>query len=261
MSQPRIAIVTGSAVGIGHAIALRLADDGCNLILNDLPSQSEQLNAVVKEIEAKGRKAVTYIGDISVEKNVQELVDMAVTSFGGLDIMVANAGIGLLGSIMDTSMEDFNKVLSVNLGSVFLSYKYAAAQMIKQGRGGRIIGASSVWGKTARASTGAYSASKFAIRGLTQSAAQEWGQYGITVNAYCPGLIWTPMIQNGHDFMKSTKFYGSSGDMRDVWAEVSAVKRHGLPEDIANLVSFFASEKSSFVTGQSILADGGTLFD
>jgi NAD(P)-dependent dehydrogenase (short-subunit alcohol dehydrogenase family) len=87
MSHPRIAVVTGSAAGIGHAIALRLADDGCDLVLNDLPSQSAQLDALAKEIEARGHKAVIYTGDISVEKNVQELVDMAVLSFGGIDVV------------------------------------------------------------------------------------------------------------------------------------------------------------------------------
>lgn len=264
MPNLRVAIVTGCAEGIGRGIALRLAEDRCNLVLNDLPEQSQKLKSLIEEIKSRGRAATQHTGDVSVEKDVQELVGTAVSSFGGLDIMVANAGIGMVKSILDTSLEDLDRTFNVNMRGVFLSYKYAAAQMIKQGRGGRIIGACSTGGKVGKPFIGAYSASKFAVRGLTQSAAQEWGAHGITVNTYSPGLIWTSLSQRVSLDIKSRGIYGDSpetGDTREIWERLSAMKRFGQVEDIANVVSFLASEKSSFITGQSITADGGTQFD
>ncbi|KAF9256409.1 NAD(P)-binding protein [Marasmius fiardii PR-910] len=185
-------LITGSAQGIGKAIALRLANDGFNIALNDLPSKEAELQQLEKEIAAlgKGTKTVIVTGDISSEVEVKAMVEKVVEGFGGLQVMVANAGICSIGIMTEMTADQWDKTFSVNSRGTFLCYKHAALQMIKQGRGGRIIGASSVGGKQGTAYYTAYCATKFAIRGMTQSAAWELGQHGITVNAYAPSEIY-----------------------------------------------------------------------
>ncbi|KAI3615493.1 hypothetical protein WG66_011955 [Moniliophthora roreri] len=186
-----IALVTGAAQGIGKSIATRLARDGFDVALKDLPTKSEKLQQVAHEIRQQGRRSVISVGDVSLEADVKRSIDTAVNELGGLDVMVANAGIIITKPISNTTVEEWDRVLNINARGVFLCYKLAAEQMIKQGRGGRIIGASSATGKRGDPAVAAYSASKFAIRGLTQCAALEYGSYGITVNAYAPGLVKT----------------------------------------------------------------------
>ncbi|KIY62682.1 putative short chain oxidoreductase [Cylindrobasidium torrendii FP15055 ss-10] len=231
---PKNAIVTGAAQGIGRAIALRLAADGLNLVLNDLPKQLDLLDTLIKELTSLGVKAVAYTGDITEKAINDGLVSTCVKEFGSLDVMVCNAGIAVRKDILDTTYDEFEAVLKVNFKSQWLGYNAAAEQMIKQNNGGRIIGAGSVTGKQGFAVVAAYGATKFSSRALTQSAAQEWGQYGITVNSYCPGCIRTELT--------------------------CALKRLGEPEEIASAVSFFASKDSRYVTGQSLSVDGGYLY-
>jgi len=252
MSTTRIAIVTGAAQGIGKAIALRLAHDGLDVIVNDIPSKAKELDAFVAEIRTKSRKGLAVTGDVSREVDVQNLVQTAVAKFGGLDVMIANAGIGRMAPLISTSVEQWDLIQSVNSRSVFLCYKTAAAQMIKQGRGGRIVGACSTAGKQGVHEGGAYSASKFAVRGLTQSAAAEWGQYGITVNAYCPGVIDTPILK---DMAEHRKQEGLEELI------INPDWKIGQPEDIAGLVSYLIRDESRFVTGQSLCINGGLYFD
>ncbi|KAH9975422.1 hypothetical protein BGW80DRAFT_1436596 [Lactifluus volemus] len=217
-----VALVTGAARGIGRAIALRLADDGFDVAVNDLPNTPE-LVKLVKEIEAKGRRAIAALGDVSIESAVADMIQQTVGELGSLDVMVANAGIVIIEEFLSTSVEAFDKQMAVNARSVMLCYQHAARQMISQGRGGRIIGASSMAGKQATELLFAYSATKFAIRGMTQSAAAALGKYKITVNAYAPGGIETRL----------------------------PVGRTGQPDEVAQLVSYFASKEAGFVTGQS----------
>ncbi|PFH49374.1 hypothetical protein AMATHDRAFT_4961 [Amanita thiersii Skay4041] len=261
----RVAVITGAARGIGRAIALRLADDGFDLALNDIPKSSSELNTLADELRQKGRRAIPLLADVSKEVDVKALIQDTVDQLGSVDVMVANAGVASANTILDSTIlpspflsllfsgtystqpslsaatvDEWDHVLAVNLRGVFLCYKYAIEQMIKQGRGGRVIAASSMYGKQGAAGSGAYCASKFAVRGLTQSAAKEYGKYGITVNAYAPGFINTPLLE-------------ILGDKRnlvlDREKQETALGRVGEPEDIANLVSFLASEKSSFITG------------
>lgn len=249
-----VAIVTGAGQGIGKAIALRLADDGFDVAINDLPRKSEALELLSAEISAKGRRSCIIPADVSVEEEVEIMVTKVVTELGRLDVMVANAGMGFGRRLLDTKIEDWDRVLSVNARSVFLCYKLAAKQMIKQGTGGRIIGASSVLGQHGGRLVSAYSASKFAVRGLTQCAAAEFGEYGITVNSYAPGAIDTPMmVEAGQELGNVDAFYEQERNK-------SPLKTMGEPSDIAGVVSYLASRDARFVTGQTIPVNGGRFF-
>ncbi|KAJ7607201.1 NAD(P)-binding protein [Roridomyces roridus] len=166
MSSKGIALVTGAAQGIGRAIALRLADDGFDVAVNDI-SVSAELQNLAKEIQGRGRTSSIHVADVSQDEQVKEMIEAVVEKHGSLDVMVANAGVAgpRRMVIADVTVEEWDRIMNVNARGTFLSYKYAGLQMVKQGRGGRIIGASSLAGKQ-----------------------------GITVNAYAPGLIETPLM-------------------------------------------------------------------
>ncbi|KAL6301458.1 NAD-P-binding protein [Sparassis latifolia] len=255
-SSVRIAIVTGAAQGMGESIALRLAEDGLDVAVNDVPTKLEQLAAVVKQIETKGRRAIAVPGDVRSEKDVKALVEKTVETFGSLDVMVANAGVMLLKAVLDTTTEDTDFVYSVNVNGVFWCFKYAALQMIKQGRGGRIIGASSTAGKRGQANMAAYSGSKFAVRGIIQSCASEWAQHKITVNGYSPGAILTPMVLHPDDAIN-----GGPASTAMKYIGMPLDTPHAEPSVIASLVSYLAKPESFFVTGQCINVDGGLRYD
>ncbi|KAK7052077.1 NAD-binding protein [Favolaschia claudopus] len=247
------AIVTGAAQGIGRSIALRLASDGFNVAVNDIPEKSAELDSLVDEIRRKGRKCLKHEGDVSQDNTVKDMIEAVVGQYGSLDVMVANAGIAgpYRKKITEVTAEQFDQVMAVNTRSTFLCYKFAGLQMIKQGGGGRIIGACSIAGKKAMPSQAPYSASKFAVRGLTQAAALEFGSHGITVNAYAPGAINTPMLR------APAKSQEESDTMMERFKQMSPLHMLGSPEDISNLVSFLASKDSQFITG----SNGGIFFD
>ncbi|KAJ7099859.1 hypothetical protein C8R43DRAFT_1141387 [Mycena crocata] len=250
------ALVTGAAQGIGRAIALRLAADGFDVALNDIGSKTAQLDAVKAEIIAKGRRSAIFCADVSVDTEVRDMVAGTVEALGALDVMVSNAGICKARSLLDVDVAEWDLTFAINVRGMFLCYKYAAKQMILQGRGGRIIGACSGSGKQGYSILPDYSASKFAVRGLTQAAALEFGKHGITVNTYAPGSVVTPMTEQFAPLagMDQEAFFAAQ-------AQLAATGRNSTPDDIASLVSFLASKQSSFITGQSINADGGRLFD
>ncbi|KAI0350202.1 NAD-P-binding protein [Trametes cingulata] len=254
--RSRIAIVTGASQGIGEGIALRLAEDGYDVTVADLPQKREQIEAVVKAIEAKGRRAVPVVADVSLEEDVQGMVQKTVEDLGGLDLMVANAGIFKSTPILELSVEEYDKMMAVNARGVMLAIKHAGKQMVKQGQGGRIIAAASYAAKQGVLNASAYSAAKFAVRGMVQSAALELRPHGITVNAYAPGLIITPLTvhaddeQNGGPGSTVLKNVGLTPDFKI-----------GTPADVAALVSYLAGPEAWFVTGQSININGGMAMD
>ncbi|KAG1725616.1 uncharacterized protein EDB91DRAFT_84763 [Suillus paluster] len=255
MSQSKgVALVTGSAQGLGRAIAIRLAQDGFDVALNDLPAKKAVLEDLAAELQRGGTSEGLYHPkicvvpcDVSKEDEVKRMIDTAVDVLESLDVMVANAGIGVMTDILSETLEGWERVMQINATSAFLCYKYAAVQMVKQGRGGRIIGASSMVGKRSEADLLSYSASKFAVRGLTQAASLQLGQYGITVNSYAPGIIETPLLIEGR--AQSVK----RGDKVDYFQEkidASAVGYVGQPEDVASAVAYLASGEAHFITGK-----------
>ncbi|KAG1725633.1 uncharacterized protein EDB91DRAFT_1167855 [Suillus paluster] len=251
-----VAVVTGSGQGIGHTIAVRLAGDGYDVVINDLESNKENLDAVKKEITANfpERRVLIVFANVTIEEEVKGLVESAVKEFGKLNIFVANAGIAVIKPLLETTSDDWDSVFAVNVKGTFYSYKYAAQQMIAQGDGGRIIGASSLAGKKGHASVSAYCASKFAVRGLTQSAAVELGRNGITVNAYAPGAIQTSMLSE-------LAAVDDSVDLYEEFKRLSSVGHLGTTQDVASLVSFLVTPEARFITGQTITIDGGIFFD
>ncbi|KIJ16159.1 hypothetical protein PAXINDRAFT_11204 [Paxillus involutus ATCC 200175] len=237
-----IALITGSAQGIGRGIALRLAKDGYDIALNDIPSKYNQLRAVADDIDKSGRKALVLPADVTVEEQVRGMVQEVTTELGGLDVMVANAGVVQVLPLTSTGLAEWEQVMTVNARSPFLCYKYAAEQMIKQGRGGRIIGASSLAGKNGIS---------VALRVLCkQVRSLELGRYGITVNAYAPGVIATAMTANMID--ADGKFLASDEESA-VWItrliEGRPIKHIGQPDDIAGIVSYLVSKEAHFITG------------
>ncbi|PCH41711.1 NAD(P)-binding protein [Wolfiporia cocos MD-104 SS10] len=231
----RVAVITGAAQGIGKSIALRLAADGLKVALNDIGSKDNQVQDVVSEIRGKGGQAIAVLADVSVEADVRSMCAQVVDSMGGIDVMVANAGTfaGSGKPLYDDDTRDWDKIISINLRGVMLSYKFAAQQMIKQGRGGRII-----------ANASAYCAAKFGVRGLTHSLSREVAKHSITVNAYAPGSILTDMASHPDDVHN-----GGLGSTIGKLLNLPPGLPRGQPEVIASLVSYLAKPESHFITG------------
>ncbi|KAF9447672.1 NAD(P)-binding protein [Macrolepiota fuliginosa MF-IS2] len=249
----RVALVTGAAQGIGQAIALRLAKDGLDVAVDDIASKATELDLLVKQIQGLGRRAIALTEDVTQEHGVKRMVEETVTALGSLDVMVANAGVApkKVVTIAEADLSDWDALLAVNLRGVVMCYKYAAKQMIKQGTGGRIIGASSICGLKGYAGLGDYCMSKAAVRSLTQSSALELKEHNIQVNAYAPGVINTAMARNDvHD----KELGGPTSTTKQILRIPDA--KTGDVNDVASLVSYLASPEAHFITGQTMAVDG-----
>jgi meso-butanediol dehydrogenase/(S,S)-butanediol dehydrogenase/diacetyl reductase len=248
-----VAWVTGAGRGIGRAISLRLAADGFAVAVNDI--DAETLLGVQQEIESAGGRALPVLGDITDDGIVRDIVAKIVSEYGSLDVLVANAGVIHIGPILDTTLEDFDRVHNVNVRGVFLCGREAGRQMIAQG-GGKIINAASIAGRRGGIDQLAYGSSKFAVIGMTQCMAKEFGPHGVTVNAYCPGIVDTRMWDH-IDTVRSASLGIEKGGARAAIVKTIPLGRQEEPEDVANLVSFLASPDSGYITGQSINVCGG----
>ncbi|MDE6724784.1 MAG: 3-oxoacyl-[acyl-carrier-protein] reductase [Ruminiclostridium sp.] len=239
-----VAVITGSARGIGAAIALRLAKDGFDIALNDVSEKSFENNDIMDQIKAQGVKCEKFIADVSKADQVEAMVKAVKEQFGSIDVLVNNAGITRDGLLARMSEENYDLVIAVNQKSVYNMMRYVAPIMMKQ-RSGRIINMSSVAGLHGNPGQFNYSASKAAIIGMTKSAAKELGSRGINVNAIAPGFISTPMT----DLLTE--------EQKKAILEMIAMKRYGNVEEIAGVASFLAGKDSSYVTGQVIEISGG----
>lgn len=255
----QVAVVTGAARGIGEAIALRLGRDGFHVVVADLPQSREGTTATVQAINDAGGTATGVDVDVADEKSVASAVAAAVEAGGRLDVFVANAGIAQVEELLSYDAADFQKILDVNLTGIFNSYRQAAVQMVEQGHGGKIIGAASIVAFRPFALLGPYSATKWAVRGLTQAAAMEWAEHGITVNAYGPGIVGTDMWDL-IDQKLAAKHGQERGQALAENARAIHLGRVSVGDDVARMVSYLAGEDSDYVTGQTLLVDGGIQF-
>lgn len=244
--EGKVAIVTGSNRGIGKGIAISLAREGCNVVINSY-KEDEEARKTVEEIKNMGSDAVFLKANVTREIDVKDMVERAVKKFGKLDILVNNAGILVTGTVTTLTEKDWNRQMDVNLKGVFLCSKYAVQQMLKQGKGGRIINISSIAGLVGFPGISAYCASKGGVTELTREVALDYAKYGITVNAIDPGVIVTDM----------TKAMLDDPITRKMLLENTPVGRFGQPEDIGNAAVFLSLDESSFITGHNLVVDGG----
>ncbi len=243
----KVAIITGAASGIGRETAIEFAQMGAKVCVADWDQKG--IDETVKLIQAKDGISFGCKVDVSNESNVKEMVRATIEKYGKLDFAFNNAGIaGTQGSAADVTLENFNKVISINLTGVWLCMKYEITEMLKTG-GGAIVNCASILGEVGFAGAAAYAASKHGVIGLTQAAAIDYAPKNIRINAVCPGFIVTPMLE-GAGLMSdpNTVNYISS---------LHAMKRMGKSGEIASVVRFLCSEDASFITGQPILVDGG----
>jgi NAD(P)-dependent dehydrogenase (short-subunit alcohol dehydrogenase family) len=242
------AIITGAAGGIGRASAIAFAREGAGVVVADL--KLEGCEQTVAMIKAEGGNAVAIKTDVSNSSDVQAMVKKAVDEFGSLNYAHNNAGIeGAVGMTADYDENEWDRVLRINLKSVFLCMKYEINEMLKA-ESGAIVNTSSIAGLVGYMTMPAYAASKHGILGLTKTAALEYAGRGIRINAICPGGIQTPMV----DRMSATQ------DKEEFEAMIKAmhpIGRIGQPEEIADVAVFLCSDKASFVTGHALAADGG----
>ena len=253
----KTAVVTGGSLGIGYGISYRLAEAGANVVITS--RNIEEVNKAVEELKQKGFKSYGVKTDVSLEEDVKNLVTETIKSFGSVDILVNNAGIYPSIPVHLMTLADFDQVLSINLKGVFLCSKYSSEQMIKQGKGGKIINITSIDAlHPSSIGLAHYDASKHGVWGFTKNIALELAPHKIWVNAVAPGGITTPGVQK----MQSGAKVSEGVDMKKMLEAFLAkipMSRMGVPDDIGKVVLFLASEMSSYMTGSQIVVDGGYL--
>ena len=241
----KTAIVTGATRGIGKGVAVKLAEQGANVAFTYV-SSSEKALALENELQAFGVKAKSYKSDASLMKDAEELIKNVLDNFESIDVLVNNAGITKDNLLMRMSEEDFDRVLEVNLKSIFNMTKAVQRTMLKQ-RSGSIVNMTSVVGVKGNAGQSNYAASKAGVIGFTKSIALELGSRNIRCNAIAPGFIETEMTEKLDEEVISN------------WRNSIPLKRGGTPEDVANTTLFLASDLSSYITGQTLHVCGGML--
>jgi meso-butanediol dehydrogenase/(S,S)-butanediol dehydrogenase/diacetyl reductase len=217
------------------------------------------LEAVAKEVQALGRKVATFVADISQRDQVYAAIDHAEEALGGFDIIVNNAGIAQVQPLADVTPEEVDRIMRINVQGTLWGIQAAAKKFIDRQQKGKIINACSIAGHDGFALLGVYSATKFAVRALTQTAAKEYASRGITVNAYCPGIVGTGMWEE-IDRRFSDITGAPLGETYKKYVEGIALGRAETPEDVAGLVAYLAGPDSDYVTGQAILIDGGLVY-
>lgn len=251
------AIVTGGSRGIGLGIAYRLAEAGANVVIGAL--KDEELNEAIKQLGEKGWKVKGVKADVSKEEEVKNMIKFAVENFGSVDILVNNAGIFPIATVAEMTKENFEKVIAVNLEGVFLCTKYAAEQMVKQGKGGKIINITSIDAlHPSMVGLAHYDSSKHAVWGFTKNSALEFAPHKIWINAIAPGAIATPGVAEMQQPDANQKATDAAKNLEAMLNKIP-MKRMGDADDIGKAALFLASDMSSYMTGEQIVVDGGVL--
>lgn len=253
----KTAIVTGGAMGIGYGISYRLAEAGANVMIAQ--RRKDEAEKSVNELAAKGWKAASVVCDVSDEKQVEQMVQETVRVFGGIDILINNAGIFPSIPVMKMTLQDFEKVIHTNLRGVFLTTHYVAPQMISQGRGGKIINITSIDAiHPSMMGLAHYDASKHGVWGFTKNVAIELAPHKIWVNAIAPGGIMTPGVAS----MSANQPAVDAEAMKkntEAFMQKIPMHRMGDPDEIGKVALFLASEMSTYMTGSQVVVDGGAL--
>ena len=240
----KVVIITGSTFGIGKSTAIAFAQKGAKVVLSDWKQDEDTLSTIL----GIGGDAIYVTCDVSVEDDVKNLVAETIARYGRLDFAFNNAGIeGIPGSVTECSNENWDKTFNVNLKGVWYGMKYQIPEMLKVG-GGVIVNNASIAGIVGFGGTAAYVASKHAVVGLTKNVALDYAKQNIRVNAVCPGIIHTPMVD---------RFTGQDPKVLEQLVATNPMDRVGQPEEIADTVVFLCSQAASFITGQTIAIDGG----
>ncbi len=240
--ENKVAIVTGGASGIGAATVQLFAEEGAKVVIADFDEAGQSFS---DELNEKGHDTFFIKADVTKESDVKKMITETVSKYEKLDVLFANAGIAKDGDIHELSFDKWKQTIDINLSGVFLSDKYAIEQMRKQGSGGVIVNTGSIHSHVGMPGLTAYSAAKGGVKLLTQTLAAKYTKDGIRVNAICPGYIDTPLISF------------AQGDYRQKLIDLHPIGRLGKPEEVAKAVLFLASDESSFVSGASLLVDGG----
>lgn len=254
--QGKVALITGAGRGQGLAAARRFAAEGARIVVNDLDSTS--VNTAVESLRAAGGEAVGAVGDVSASADVRRVLSVAKDTFGGLDILYNNAGIGYsatkrfgvaMSDVVSCTEEDWRRILDINIGGVFLFCKYGIPLLIERG-GGVILNTASIAALRGGADAHAYTATKGAVLALTRAVAVTYGPKGVRANTLCPGVIDTEMI---HEALIERD------DIRTALARNTPLRRVGTAEDIADVALFLVSDASRFITGEAFAVDGGLI--
>lgn len=252
----KVALITGSGRGQGLVAAQRFAAEGARIVINDIDDAS--VNAAVEAIRSAGGQAAAAVGDVSQSDDVQRALQVATDTFGGLDILYNNAGIGYsatrrfgiaMSDILSCTEEDWRRILDINIGGVFLFCKYGVPLLIERG-GGAIVNTASIAALRGGQDAHAYTASKGAIVALTRAVAVSYGPKGVRANTICPGVIDTEMI---HDTLIKNQ------DIQAALTRGTPLRRTGTPEDVADVALFLVSDAARFITGEAIAVDGGLI--
>ena len=248
--KDKVAVVTGGATGIGQAVAEALAQEGAAVVIADVNESAA--NATLQAIQAQGGRGITVTADVSSGAEAQRMARETVDAFGGIDYLVASAGIQTYGTVVDTDEATWDRTLGVNLKGVYLAAKYSIPEMQKRG-GGAIVNVASVQGLLSQPMVAAYSASKGAVIALTRTMALDHAKDGIRVNSLCPGSVDTPMLRGSADLFSPENPEAALAS----WGGFHALKRIAAPSEMAQVALFLLSDGASFMTGAAVVADGG----